>query len=75
MSENLGSRRAGSDNSRMHRRTAHGDVTGVTVLYALLLALIVAGRFGWLGLAVYALVVGPLTGWWVARRVEERRRM
>jgi len=59
----------------MRRRTAHGDVTATTVVYAALMGLIIAGRWGWVGLAVYAVFAGPVVGWWVAGRLEARRRM
>ncbi len=64
--------------SRRHTssmRTAHGDITATTVLYAILLGLIVAGRWGWIAVALFAVVVGPLLGYWVARRVETNRKL
>lgn len=64
-----------SETERMRQRTAHGDITATTVVYAVLAGLIIAGRWGWIGLTCYALVAGPAVGYWCARRMEERRRM
>lgn len=66
MIENPGSRRSPRHTNLM--RAAHGDVTALTVLYAVLFGAIVAGRFGWWGLALYALVVSPLLARYVYRR-------
>ncbi len=60
-------RRHASHTSDM-RKAAHGDVTALTVFYALLFGAIVAGRFGWWGLTAYALVVVPLLTRWVYQR-------
>lgn len=59
----------------MNRRAAHADVTALTVAFALLAAAIVAGRWGWTGLLLYAAVGGPLVGWWLRGRLEDYRRL
>ena len=62
-------RRFEGHTSRMEeRRAAHGDITALTVVYAVLFAAIVAGRFGWWGLIVFCAVVVPLLSRWVYRR-------
>lgn len=57
------------------KRTAHGDVTGLTLIYAFLLGALVAGRWGWGSVAVYTVVAVPLGVWWLDRRMQAYRRL
>lgn len=61
-------RRRARHNSRMDQRAAHADITALTVVWAVLSATIVAGRFGWWGLIVFCAVVVPVLSRWVYRR-------
>lgn len=55
------------------RKTAHGDVTGLTVIYAFLMGLIIAGRWGWAAVAIFTVVALPLGVWWLDRRMQAYR--
>lgn len=57
------------------RKTAHGDVTGLTVIYAFLMGLIIAGRWGWGALAVYTVAAVAFGAWWLDRRMQAYRRL
>lgn len=57
------------------RKTAHGDVTGLTVIYAFLVGAIIAGRWGWGAVAVFVAVAVPAGIWWLDRRMQEYRRL